>query len=75
MEKPRDTYSLNEAQARYVLINPALRQAGWNLDNRAQIGFEVPVDGYDAESRNGVTNFGCKRTMIAPHYGSSSQVT
>lgn len=57
MEKPRDTSALNEGQARYVLIDPALRSAGWNLDDRTQVGFEVPVDGYDAEPWNGITDY------------------
>lgn len=57
MEKPRDTYSLNEGQARYLLIDPALRDARWKLEDRTQVGFEVPVDGYDAEPWNGVTDY------------------
>jgi predicted type IV restriction endonuclease len=40
--------SLNEGQARYILIDPTLRGAGWNLEDRTQVGFEIPVDGYDA---------------------------
>lgn len=54
MEKSGDTYSLNEGQARYLLIDPALRDAGWKLEDRTQVGFEVPVDGYDAEPWNGI---------------------
>ncbi len=57
MTGPRDTLSLNEGQARFILIDPALRSAGWNLDDRTQVGFEVPVDGYDAEPWNGVTDY------------------
>lgn len=71
MEKPRDTHSFNEDQARYILIDPALRNAGWNLDDRTQ-GFEVPVDDYDAEHRDGKPNFCCKHTMIASDHGYSS---
>ncbi len=52
--RAKDVHSLNEGQARYILIDPALRKAGWNLDDRTQVGFEVPVDGYDAEPWNGV---------------------
>ena len=51
------TSSLNEAQARYVLIDPALDKAGWKLHDRTQVGLEVPVDGYDAEPWNGVTDY------------------
>ena len=72
MEKPRDTHSLNEGQARYILIATALRAAGWNLDDRTQAGFEVPVDGYDAEHRDGKPDFCCKHTMIASGHGYSS---
>lgn len=57
MKKPQDTLSLNEAQARYLLIDPALERAGWNLADRTQVRFEVPVDGYDAEPWNGVTDY------------------
>jgi len=51
------TSSLNEAQARYVLIDPALDKAGWKLHDRTQVGLEVPVDGYDAEPWIGVTDY------------------
>jgi type I restriction enzyme, R subunit len=57
MTRPSDTLSLNEGQARFILIDPALRNAGWDLDDRSQVGFEVPVDGYDAEPWNGVTDY------------------
>lgn len=54
---PHDTLSLNEAQARYILIDPGLTKAGWNLSDRTQVRLEVPVDGYDAEPWNGVTDY------------------
>jgi len=57
MALPSDASTLNEAQARYVLIDPALEKSGWNLSDRTQVGFEVPVDGYDAEPWNGVTDY------------------
>jgi len=57
MHRPTPLASLSEAQARYVIIDPALRDAGWNLDDRTQVGFEIPVDGYDAEPWNGVTDY------------------
>jgi type I site-specific restriction endonuclease len=57
MPRPRDTLSFNEGEARFILIDPALRSAGWGLDDRTQVGFEVPVDGYDAEPWNGVTDY------------------
>lgn len=47
----------NEAQTSYNLIDPQLEKAKWNLADRTQIGFEVPVDGYDAFPQNGVTDY------------------
>lgn len=48
---------LNESQTRSQLIDPQLRVAGWRLNDRSQVGFEIPVDGYDAEPWNGVTDY------------------
>jgi type I restriction enzyme, R subunit len=49
--------TINEAKTRYLLIDPALTKAGWNLANRSQVRFEIPVDGEDAEPWNGVTDY------------------
>jgi type I site-specific restriction endonuclease len=48
---------LNEARTRALLINPQLERAGWNLSDRSQIQFEVPVKGYDPTPWNGFTDF------------------
>jgi type I site-specific restriction endonuclease len=48
---------LNEARTRASLINPQLEKAGWNLSDRSQIQFEVPVQGYDPTPWNGYTDF------------------
>jgi type I restriction enzyme R subunit len=48
---------LNESQTRALLINPQLVAANWKLDDRSLVRFEIPVDGYDAEPWNGVTDF------------------
>lgn len=48
---------LNEAQTRALLINPQLVTAGWKLHDRSLVRFEIPVDGYDAEPWNGVTDY------------------
>jgi type I site-specific restriction endonuclease len=48
---------LNEAEVRYNLIDPFLTKAGWNLADRSQIHFEVPVEGYDASPINGITDY------------------
>lgn len=48
---------LNESGTRALLINPLLHRGGWNLDDRSEVRFEIPVDGYDAELWNGVTDY------------------
>jgi type I restriction enzyme R subunit len=48
---------ISEAKTRKELIDPALEKAGWNLKNKAQVGIEIPVDGYDAEPWNGITDY------------------
>ena len=39
------------SRTRTRLIDPQLRQAEWRLDDKSQVRFEIPVDGYDAEPR------------------------
>src|SRR5207245_9138671 len=46
-----------EATTRALLIDPQLRGAGWPLDDHSRVGFEIPVDGYDAEPWNGSTHY------------------
>ena len=48
---------INESKTRSTLINPQLRTAGWRLNDRTLVRFEIPVDGYDAEPWNGVTDY------------------
>jgi type I site-specific restriction endonuclease len=38
-------------------IDPQLEKAGWYLANHAKVKIEIPVDGYDAEPWNGVTDY------------------
>ncbi|MGC3976197.1 MAG: type I restriction endonuclease [Nitrospira sp.] len=60
----------NEAQTRAALINPQLAAAGWKLNDRTQVRFEVPVAGYDPTPWNGYTDFclydssGCVQAVI-----------
>lgn len=37
----------NEAKTRKELIDPALLKSGWDVNNREQVGIEIPVDGFD----------------------------
>jgi type I site-specific restriction endonuclease len=53
----RPALELDESETRALLINPQLTAAGWKLDDRSQVRFEIPVDGYDAEPWNGVTDY------------------
>src|SRR6266446_8358491 len=48
---------ISESATRANLINPLLLTAGWNLKDRTQVDFEIPVDGYDKEPWNGVTDY------------------
>lgn len=52
----------NESQTRKALIDPMLLRAGWNVANPEQVGIEIPVDGYDAQPWNGVTDY----ILLAP---------
>ncbi len=52
---------LRESETRTSLIDPALTKAGWNLLNRSQVRFEIPVEGEDAEPWNGVTDYSLYR--------------
>ena len=49
--------SRNEADTRKEFIDRALETAGWTLNDSNQVGIEIPVDGYDAEPWNGVTDY------------------
>jgi type I site-specific restriction endonuclease len=48
---------ISETAARATLINPLLTKAGWNLKDRTQVDIEMPVDGYDKEPWNGITDY------------------
>ena len=52
----------NETQTRYNLINPQLKKAEWNLSDRTQVAFEIPVAGYDAAVSEGYTDYCLYRT-------------
>jgi len=51
------SHNLNEAETRYSLINPDLAKAGWDLDDRTQVQFEVPVERYDNSFEKGFTDY------------------
>jgi type I restriction enzyme R subunit len=37
----------SEQKTRKALIDPELTRAGWNVSDPAQVGLEIPVDGFD----------------------------
>jgi len=38
-------------------VDPQLEQAGWYLRDHSKVKIEIPVDGYDAEPWNRVTDY------------------
>ena len=48
---------LTEAATRENLIDPQLRAAQWNLSDHTQVGFEIPVQGYDPTPWQGITDY------------------
>jgi type I restriction enzyme R subunit len=40
----------SEAKTRKELIDPALKKAGWDVNNSEQVGTEIPVDGTDKQA-------------------------
>ncbi len=48
---------MSEAETRYSLIEPELKNAGWNLNDRSRVRTEIPVDGYDATPLNGFADY------------------
>jgi len=39
------------------MIDPQLETAGWYLRDYSKVKIEIPVDGYDAEPWNGITDY------------------
>src|ERR1700730_3062844 len=48
---------ISESATRAKLIDPLLTTAGWSLKDRTQVDREIPVDGYDKEPWNGITDY------------------
>ena len=48
---------ISEDQTRKEMIDPQLEQAGWYLRDHSKVKIEIPVDGYDAEPWNGVSDY------------------
>jgi type I site-specific restriction endonuclease len=48
---------ISEDQTRKEMIDPQLEKAGWYLRDHSKVKIEIPVDGYDAEPWNGVTDY------------------
>lgn len=48
---------ISEERTRKQMIDPQLEQAGWYLRDHAKVKIEIPVDEYDAEPWNGVSDY------------------
>lgn len=48
---------ISEAETRKEMIDPQLEKAGWFLRDHTKVRIEIPVDGYDAQPWNGVTDY------------------
>ena len=48
---------INEERPRKEMIYPQLEQAGWYLRDHSKVKIEIPVDGYDAEPWNEVSDY------------------
>jgi type I restriction enzyme, R subunit len=48
---------ISEKLTRKELIDPQLERAGWYLRDHSKVKIEIPVDGYDAEPWNGVSDY------------------
>jgi type I restriction enzyme, R subunit len=48
---------ISEEGTRKEMIDPQLEKAGWYLRDHSKVKIEIPVDGYDAEPFNGVTDY------------------
>jgi type I site-specific restriction endonuclease len=47
---------ISEELTRKEMIDPQLEKVGWYLRDHSKVRIEIPVDGYDAEPWNGVTD-------------------
>src|SRR5574342_353386 len=50
-------HRLSEERTRKQMIDPQLEKAGWYLRDHSRVKTEIPVDGYDAEPWNGVSDY------------------
>src|SRR5512137_2239780 len=48
---------ISEDQTRKQMIDPQLEKAGWYLRDHTKVKIEIPVDGYNVEPWNGVTDY------------------
>src|SRR5690242_10524673 len=48
---------MSEELTRKEMIDPQLERAGWYLRDHSRVKIEIPVDGYDAEPWNGVSDY------------------
>lgn len=50
-------HQISEDATRKQMIDPQLEKAGWYLRDHSRVKIEIPIDGYDAEPWNGVSDY------------------
>ncbi|MBN2572578.1 MAG: DEAD/DEAH box helicase family protein, partial [Ignavibacteriales bacterium] len=55
-------YTIREDETRYSIINPMLNKADWNIVDRTQVRFEIPIQNYDKTRVSGFTDYCLYRT-------------
>ena len=50
-------HRINEDRTRKEMIDPQLEKADWYLRDHSKVKIEIPVEGYDAEPWNGITDY------------------
>jgi type I site-specific restriction endonuclease len=66
---------INEELTRKEMIDPQLEKADWYLRDHSKVKTEIPVDGYDAEPWNGVSDYTLYRDngeVLAVKYNNKS---
>ncbi|MBE0682988.1 MAG: hypothetical protein IH589_13835 [Anaerolineales bacterium] len=48
---------ISEERTRKEMIDPQLEKADWYLRDHSKVKIEIPVDGYDKEPWNGVSDY------------------
>jgi type I restriction enzyme, R subunit len=56
-----DPSVFRESETPYNIMDPLLQKVGWSLADRRSVGFEIPIDGYNASPINEITDYSLYR--------------